>query len=112
MENLTLGDKHPNFGKTKETDEGIKRTSDKLSGRKQPWTTFRNKVDNPAKRPEVREKISKSRSKYVGEKHPMFGKKRPDVSERNRLQTGDKNPMWGKKRPGEKKGLKARKNIE
>lgn len=54
-----VGDKHPNFGKTKETDEGIKRTSDKLSGRKQPWTTFRNKTDNPSKRLEVKEKQSR-----------------------------------------------------
>ena len=36
----------------------------------------------------------------VGELNPMFGKKRPDSSERLRKRTGELNPMFGKKNPG------------
>ena len=36
----------------------------------------------------------------VGELSPMFGKKRPDISERNRKQTGELHPSYGKKNPG------------
>ena len=35
----------------------------------------------------------------TGELHPMFGKKRPDTSERLKLQTGELNPMFGTKNP-------------
>lgn len=41
---------------------------------------------NPAKRPEVRAKMSASqKGNNVGEKNPMFGKARPDLAERNKI---------------------------
>lgn len=38
------------------------------------------------------------------------GKKRPDLSEQNRNRTGDKHPMFGKKRPEHSKRMKGDKN--
>jgi len=32
-----------------------------------------------------------------GEKNPMYGKKNPELAQRNRERTGDKNPMYGKR---------------
>lgn len=48
---------------------------------------------------ELREKIRKNTPVRRGEDHPMFGKSRPDVSDRNKGQKGVKNP--NKARSGE-----------
>lgn len=37
--------------------------------------TFRNKIDNPALRPEVRKKISQNHSDVSGKNNPMYGRK-------------------------------------
>ncbi len=47
--------------------------------------------NSPTKRPEVRKKLCDSKK---GEKHPMYGKKRPEHSER---MCGENNPNFGKR---------------
>jgi len=54
--------------------------------------------DHPSKRPETREKISKSRDKYKGENHPMYGKEMPQET-RDKISaslTGENHPNYGK----------------
>jgi hypothetical protein len=53
--------------------------------------------NNPAKRPEVRQKISESR---MGNKNPMFGKKqsKETIAKRVAKYTGENHPYFGKKR--------------
>ena len=65
-------------GKTKDTDHTLKLISEKQSGRK---NSFYGKTHSD----ELKEKWSKERS---GENHPMYGIKRPDLSESN------KNRIW------------------
>lgn len=38
---------------------------------------YRNKIDNPAKRPEVREKISRNHADVSGPNNPMYGRRGP-----------------------------------
>ena len=54
--------------------------------------------DHPSKRPETREKISKSRDKYKGENHPMYGKEMPQET-RDKISaslSGENHPNYGK----------------
>ena len=51
---------------------------------------------DPEKRKLWIERMSTSKT---GKNHPMYGKKNPKLTERNRQQTGNKNPMFGIKNP-------------
>jgi len=96
----------------KQMRERNKGEGNPMFGRKRPDLCERNKLDNPAKRPEVQLKMREShltkkwseerkikRSIQIkGENNPMFGRKRPDVSKRLK----ECNPM---------KDLKQRENL-
>lgn len=82
---------HPswNRGLTKETDDRVRKNYENRKSRKGIKNPKLSGENNPAKRPEVREKISKAKK----------GRKRPDM-------VGDKNPS---KRPEVRKKLSKRK---
>lgn len=89
-----------------------------IKGREKPWLSKLMKErmkgeNNPAKRPEVREKISIAQR---GEKHHFYGKKRPEHSKRMQgknnpfygkgfVQSGKNNPFYGEKHDAETKKL-------
>ena len=51
---------------------------------------------------ETKKRISESlKGKMAGDKNPMYGKKAPWTSERNKRQTGENNPNFGKGLHGE-----------
>lgn len=56
-------------------------------------TDFINKTDNISIDPEAASKAMKGRT---GVNHPAYGRKRPDLAERNSAQIGNLNPMFGK----------------
>ncbi len=65
-------------------------------GKKNPYLSLRNVKDNPAKRPEVKEKIRESAKLRIGEKNPFYGKShseetRKKLSEAN---SGEKASNW------------------
>jgi len=53
-----------------------------------------------------------NRRSYVGEGNPMYGRKRSDLSARNRVNSGEKHPFYGKKRPEHGEKLRGRKYPE
>lgn len=72
----------------------------------QEWKGNLSKAKSGSKNPffgkshsqKTKDKISKSRiGKYIGENNPMFGKKRPDLTERLKQRIGEKNPNFGKR---------------
>jgi len=79
-----------NKGLTKETSEGLRTTSEKLKGRE-----FSK---------EHRMNISEAKKgKYGGENLPMYGKKRSDLSERNKRRNGKKyEEIYGKEKTKER----------
>ena len=71
---------HNRKGKTKENDEGCRKVSEKLGGKTYEEIYGKEKAEKL---------INKKKEEYIGKGNPMFGRKHPDLSKRNK----ENNPM-------------------
>ena len=65
-------------------------------GKKNPYLSLRNVKDNPAKRPEVKEKIRESAKLRIGGKNPFYGKKHTEKTKKrlSEANTGELASNW------------------